>query len=276
MPTKITPGHLLPSAEVLRSLFNYDPDTGVLTWKIKPLGGRRQVGDVAGYIHSTGYWWVGVRRRHLKAHRVIWCWMTGEWPVDEVDHINRNSLDNRWANLRQSNRWQNNHNMSRRTNRLGLKGVTRRGNRYMAVITVNGRYMYLGLFADVEDAIRAYDTAAVEHLGEFALTNAALIAKRAQEGNPSDYIERSTHQYSRRRKDNASGTIGVHWCNTNRRWVAQITINGQGICLGYFREKADAVEARRQGEIQHLARHADGSAVVDLLCPVAEKGAVQI
>ncbi len=89
-----------------------------------------------------------------------------------VDHINHNGLDNRRANLRVGDYVRNGQN--RRPNRgtaCGFKGVTRSGSRWAAHITVEGRDMLLGTYETAEAAAAAYDAAACEHFGVFALTN---------------------------------------------------------------------------------------------------------
>lgn len=93
-----------------------------------------------------------------------------------VDHINRNRLDNRSSNLRICDKRQNSFN--RRCNSAtGVKGVyfiTKESvpwAKYKAGITLNGKSVHLGYFVTIEEAARAYDSAAKEHFGEFAYLN---------------------------------------------------------------------------------------------------------
>jgi phosphotransferase system IIB component len=103
---------------------------------------------------------------------LIWLLMTGSWPIGEVDHQNLDSLDNSWANLRLATHQQNTVNRPPRAdNKLGLKGVKRRKNRFIARITVDYREIYLGIFDNADDAAAAYDKAARNHHGEFARVN---------------------------------------------------------------------------------------------------------
>ena len=91
----------------------------------------------------------------------------------EVDHINRDKLDNRRSNLRLVTHTQNCVNASLRvTNTSGFKGVNfYRGKYWRAYIRVNYRHISLGFFPTAEAAARAYDEAAREHFGEFAFLN---------------------------------------------------------------------------------------------------------
>ncbi len=95
-----------------------------------------------------------------------------------VDHINRNSLDNRRSNLRLSN-WSGN--ISNRKKVGGnkssrFKGVTWVNSEklFRASIGLNGKTKLLGRFKCEEDAARAYDKKALELFGEFAATNESL------------------------------------------------------------------------------------------------------
>ena len=125
MPTHILP---TPSAEYLRSLFNYDPETGSLTWKERVLGGRgtnvsfntRYAGQSVGTLNTTGSRQVRVKGRLVTAHRIIWRLMTNSDPVSQIDHINGNPDDNRWVNLREATQLENTWNQKvRNTNTSG-------------------------------------------------------------------------------------------------------------------------------------------------------------
>lgn len=94
----------------------------------------------------------------------------------DTDHINGNKLDNRRSNLRVCNRAENKRNTPRHIdNQTGFKGVTTnkysKKNPFIAAITLNGKRIYIGCFANAEDAAKAYDEAAIKHFGIFAQTN---------------------------------------------------------------------------------------------------------
>lgn len=90
----------------------------------------------------------------------------------EVDHINRDKLDNRKSNLRIVNRQQNQMNVAPRKDSLtGLKGVSPHRDKFQARIYVNGSQNFLGVFDTQEEAALAYDRAAEELFGEVAFKN---------------------------------------------------------------------------------------------------------
>lgn len=95
--------------------------------------------------------------------------MTGDWPANLVDHIDMNKSNNAWSNLRDATKSQNGKNSrAKRTNKFGLKGVCKVGNRYQAQIGCDGVKHHLGLFGTPEEAHAAYAAAAKELHGEFA------------------------------------------------------------------------------------------------------------
>ena len=86
--------------ERLRELLHYDPETGAFTW-IKSTYRKGQPGTPAGCLSKRlGYILIGIDKRLYYAHRLAFLWMTKQWPEKEVDHINLDKADNRWANLR--------------------------------------------------------------------------------------------------------------------------------------------------------------------------------
>jgi HNH endonuclease len=89
------------TANRLRKLLNYDPATGVFRWRV----GRQHrvnVGDVAGCIvRPKGHRMIGVDGKRYLANRLAWLYMTGKWPKLEINYLNRNASDTRWANLRE-------------------------------------------------------------------------------------------------------------------------------------------------------------------------------
>ena len=93
------------------------------------------------------------------------------FPDAEVDHRDRNGLNNRRSNLRLATDLQQAANRTTPTNAAGFRGVAVRGKRFEARINVNKKYVSLGRFASAELAARAYDKAAFKQFGEFAVLN---------------------------------------------------------------------------------------------------------
>jgi hypothetical protein len=172
----------LPSAEGLWDRFDYKPLTGELIWKNPPKQKPFLLGRPAG-CKSGSYVWISLSPSPSPyvAHRLIWRWLTSRDPGGlEVDHINSDGKDNRLANLRLADRYQQTQNSSKRTTYRGkptrsrLKGVVieRRKNRVLirAQIKINKRTIHLGIFPTEEAAHNAYCEAAKKHHGDFART----------------------------------------------------------------------------------------------------------
>lgn len=146
--------------ERLRHLLDYDPATGTFRWRSRSSSlSRVEVGDVAGYVDtSTGYARIGIGGREYKAHRLAWLYVHGRWPANQIDHVNGDKLDNRLDNLREADQRTNNENLRRaqRHNKTGLLGVSHRGSRFEAQITIDSKQLYLGRFDTAEQAHAEY------------------------------------------------------------------------------------------------------------------------
>ena len=145
------------TAEKLRELLHYEPETGIFTWKISN-SSRVKVGDVAGCLNGDGYLQIRVQSRPHKAHRLAWLYVYGSWPKDQIDHINRNRPDNRIANLREVSRKQNNQNKSKPSNNTsGHPGVYwhKQNSKWRARIKQHQKNIHLGYFTDIEEAVAA-------------------------------------------------------------------------------------------------------------------------
>ena len=152
---------------VVRELLDYDPATGVLTWRHRA---RKWFPEPNSYIlwnaahagkpafntrTADGYLRGGICNRSYLAHRVIWLWMLGHWSV-ELDHKNRRRRDNRWANLHEVTHSQNQRNQTlRRHSKTGFVGVRQYKNGYRAWVGVNGQAHFLGTFKTKLEAAAA-------------------------------------------------------------------------------------------------------------------------
>lgn len=142
------------TAQHVRERFDYDMDSGKLLWR-HPSNRARHVrpGDEAGRLHYSGYRIVKLDGRQFAAHRLIWLYVTGQWPSSQIDHRNGVRADNRWQNLREATNKQNSENRRPRAGCLSaFRGVSRSGGKWCAVITHFGRQKVLGRFESIDQA----------------------------------------------------------------------------------------------------------------------------
>ena len=142
------------TAERLRELLHYDPETGMFTRKIGR-GGKAKAGSVAGTTNTSGHIQVMVDGKLYLAHRLVWMYVHGQMPSEQLDHINRTPTDNRIENLRPCNHAKNMQNKGAyKNNSSGCVGVykTRAGN-WMAAIGVEGKFKSLGTYKTFEEAV---------------------------------------------------------------------------------------------------------------------------
>ena len=166
----------MPSAELLRELLDYDPDTGVLKWRKRDIRYFRSLracaswnghhaGHSVGWVNANGYLATQINGVPYLVQRIIWTMMTGQQPPTQVDHIDGVRTNNRWKNFRgietqvdsSKNRGLNNNNTS------GFRGVQKRGNRYIVFF----QRKYVGYFDTPEAASEVYERKAKEFRGEF-------------------------------------------------------------------------------------------------------------
>ena len=152
----------------LREVLSYEPETGHFRWRVK-LSSKSKIGSLAGCVNDDGYVLIRIDGLRHRAHRLAFLYMTGVWPRETVDHINRETSDNRWQNLRAATRSENLWNArAHRDNRTGLKGVSFHRGRWVAQIAKNGTHKWLGTFDNAISAHRAYAAAATAMHGAFA------------------------------------------------------------------------------------------------------------
>lgn len=160
--------------ERLNEVLRYDPESGKLfwrdrgreffetqrafsTWNARYAGKEAMTSD-----NGHGYLRGSIGNKLILAHRAIWALQHGEWPVDQIDHINGDRRDNRISNLRCVSHKTNGRNQKRPTNnRSGAVGVHfyKKSKRWQAHITTEGKTNFLGYFDSFEDAVEARKSA---------------------------------------------------------------------------------------------------------------------
>lgn len=138
----------------LREIYSYNETTGELTyyraWKRDPR--NYPAGRPAGAVNNNGYLVVQLKGKSVSATAVIWAMMTGKWPEQDIDHKDRNPLNNRFANLREVSRQVN------AQNRYSKRGgaVPNKDGTFAAVIGHNSKVVSLGTFPTEAEARGAY------------------------------------------------------------------------------------------------------------------------
>lgn len=167
----------LPSQDYLRQCFDYDPHSGDLVWRQRPLEhfklrrvalawNTQNAGRLINCRDRFGYRVCSVDKKIRRAHRLIWMLVHNVEP-DEVDHINGDPADNRLLNLRSCTHRENLSNTKRRSDNVsGVKGAYWHSANAKWVVNVLGKYV--GGYSSLDDAKEAYRAAAEEVFGEFA------------------------------------------------------------------------------------------------------------
>lgn len=151
--------------EEVRRLFDYNADTGELVNKVTR-GGNAPAGSRVGCDKGNGYLMVGVNKKFYLVHRLIWLWVHGYFPENNIDHINRDRSDNRLVNLREVSQSCNARNSTTKSNNTsGVNGISwdRRRGKWRPVITVNRKDHHLGYFQDFTEAVKARHAAEIEY-----------------------------------------------------------------------------------------------------------------
>lgn len=149
-----------PLYMTVRDTFDYDPVSGILTRKsskarwVKP-------GSVAGSrtVRKSGKTYILVKMgpKTYLAHRLIYLYMTGRFPVGEVDHADGNGTNNAWSNLSVGTRRDNCLNVRRRRdNSSGHTGISfcKGKQKWHAYISTENGRVHLGFFIELDDAVR--------------------------------------------------------------------------------------------------------------------------
>lgn len=161
----------LVSFERVHQLFSYEAETGILRWRTRTPdmfeNGIRSPEQRCGMWNSkfaeseagnfTG-WNIQIELPEgftVLAHRVIWLMVHGVWPKDQIDHINGNPADNRFANLREATQSQNQQNRLDKSPHVGATW-NRQMKKWKVRISVGGKQKWIGYFDTAEEGHQAY------------------------------------------------------------------------------------------------------------------------
>jgi hypothetical protein len=171
-----------PTQAQIKKVLDYDPITGIFTWKARPVEmfkqgtgqtrayntfNSRYAGRPAGRPASNGYLLIRFTSSpvHYLAHRLAWIYVYGAVP-SELDHIDKTRTNNAIANLRELGHVDNARNYSiSKTNTSGVNGVAyhARYKAWRARIKVDYKSIHLGMFQTIEEAVRARYAAEVKY-----------------------------------------------------------------------------------------------------------------
>ena len=143
--------------EYLKFILNYNEITGIFTWENRP-SNRIQLKQIAGCEQKIGYITIQINKKHYKAHRLAWLYVYGEWPKNQIDHINGIRNDNRIENLRDVSVRENSSNgVEHRNNKLIGAYITK-DKKWKSQIQINKKLIYLGIYNTELEAHNAYIT----------------------------------------------------------------------------------------------------------------------
>lgn len=169
--------------ELLNECLNYDPETGIFRWKVRPLthfkdervfklwNTRYSLKKAGALNRYTGYMGTTINGKNISLHRAAFIISYGYTPIS-VDHINGFKTDNRLCNLREATISQNNMNRGVQSNNSsGFKGLHKiKNGRWRARIHIGRKEIHLGYFVEKEDAINAFLEAEKKYHKEFSFS----------------------------------------------------------------------------------------------------------
>ena len=161
--------------EYLKECLTYDPETGIFTWKERPVnhfkdGKKRKSQSIcknwnskyankeAGTLNNVEYRLIRVHGKLYVAQRLAWLYMEGYWPEHSVDHIDQNKNNNKWSNLRHVTQQCNMQNCKlSKNNKSGVNGVwwNKSKSRWVAEITINRKNKWISSHKNLDDAAMA-------------------------------------------------------------------------------------------------------------------------
>lgn len=160
------------SQEELKSVLSYERRTGKFFWASKEPYYAKRFGNIAGSRDRDGYIKIMLCGTSYRAHHLAWFYVTGQWPVLDMDHKNRIRDDNRFSNLRLATPGQNSANTGpRKRSKSGVRGIyfSPKHGTWRAITQKNRKQIYIGSFSTKDEAVAAYNAAMPTIHGEFGI-----------------------------------------------------------------------------------------------------------
>lgn len=255
----------------LKECLHYDHETGVFTWKDRPLwhfkgcSNQRQEAVckawntkysgkmITSKKEENGYMRTTILYRNHTLHRLAFLYIEGFFPEYDVDHINGIKDDNRWCNLRHASRMCNMQNCGLRSdNSSGVTGViwNKTRKKWFASIKILQKEISLGYFSDYDKAVMArYQEEVRNPNWKCSVESSAYLYLK--ENNLLGVCNNICLKNYDLRSNSRSGVVGVTSVYGGKRWIAYISINSEKIKLGRYKNKIEAVWARYNEEINN-------------------------
>lgn len=233
--------------EYLLECFRYEPETGLLYWRERPLHhfnniknrnslNGRYMNKLVNSISVRGYNNVSINRKSYGVHRIIWKMVYGEEP-NIIDHINGIKNDNRICNLRNVSQKENARNRAvlNSRNTSGYYGVSfiPTSGKYSSKLYVEGVPLNLGNYNTLEEAALVRELKFKEVVGDEFYTSCNrdkllndLIIKVKEIEKEEKVI---SHRYfnNKTKSNNISGYVGVFYLRDRNKWIAEIKKDGK-------------------------------------------------
>ena len=244
------------TAEFLRSVLDYNPETGVFTWKVDRRGRGAKKGQVAGYLSPNGTKSIWVNNKLYVASRLAWLHYYGVWPNKSILHLDSNRNNTAITNLREAGTiknltakylqsaldynpetgiftWKTNKGCLKRGHVAGYvdsgyRQITLAGKKYKA-----HRLAWLYYYGEWPKGL-------IDHKDQDTMNNAISNLRECTPGE--------NQQNSTRSRGSTSNYQGVSWYTAGKKWRARITIKGETLLLGDFDDELEAANVYREAK----------------------------
>ena len=238
------------SYEIVRDRFNYNEETGWLTWKNNYFKSKN--GTRAGSLSkSTGYRVIKINNKLYQEHRIIWLWCKGFDTENQIDHINRIRNDNRISNIREATPSCNMKNIGLKSNnKTGITGVfeTKDGKFLTRIQDSEENRIYLGIFDTLLEAVKARYLSEVEY--NYENCNLTSTALKFIKDNDPEWLN-SEMKVERIKSNKTSNIKGISFNKRDNIWMPYININKKRKYLGSFIELDEAVIVKYKAEVKY-------------------------